>query len=192
MKTIKGVIFDLDGTLVSSQLDFNWLRQQISCPPEDDILAFANALTDPYLKQRAHAIIEQHELEDAQQASWLPGAQALVDHLNRRNFPLAIVTRNFQEAAQTKLRNNAMPINRVITREEAPAKPDPTALLQIAREWRIAPEHIMYVGDFRYDIEAANNAGMKSCLYAPNGKPDYAHQADWIVAHFDEIVSALN
>lgn len=191
MKNIEGVIFDLDGTLVSSQLNFPWLRQQVGCPEGDDILAFAAALTDPHLQQRAHSIIEQHELDDAHSAHWLPGARDFVQQLNRHNYPMAIVTRNFQQAARIKISNNAMPITRVITREEAPAKPDPAALLMIAAEWRLKPEQIMYVGDFRYDVEAANNAGMRSCLYAPQTLPDYAHQADLVIRHFDELTAHL-
>lgn len=192
MQNIKGIIFDLDGTLVSSSLDFKWLREQVACPPEDDILAFTSTLNDPFLRDRANSIIEQHELEDAHQASWIPGARDFVERLNRMNYPMAIVTRNFQEAAQIKISNNAMPITRVITREEAPAKPDPTALLMIATEWRLQPEQVMYVGDFRYDIEAANNAGMRSCLFAPQEIPDYAHQADLVIRHFDELTGQLS
>ncbi len=191
MQNIKGVIFDLDGTLVSSSLDFKWLREQVSCPSDEDILAFAANLKDPFLRDRAHSIIEKHELDDAHQAGWIPGAKEFVECLNRLNFPMAIVTRNFQQAAQIKIRNNAMPITRVITREEAPAKPDPTALLLIASEWRLQPEQVMYVGDFRYDVEAANNAGMHSCLYAPDELPDYAHQADQVIRHFDELTTSI-
>lgn len=192
MENIKGIIFDLDGTLLYSTLDFQWLRQQVGCPAGEDILAYTASLTDPYQQQRAHSIIEQHEREDAHRADWLPGAQSFVDRLNTLNFPMAIVTRNFQEAAEIKLRNNAMPITRVITREDAPAKPDPTALLMIAEEWRLQPASIMYVGDFRYDVEAANNAGMRSCLYAPDTLPDYAHEADLVIRHFDELTVQLS
>lgn len=191
MKSIKGYIFDLDGTLVTSSLNFPWLRQQIGCPEGDDILAFTDALDDPYLKARAIDIIEQHELEDAHTAGWMPGAQDLLSLLSKKNLPMAIVTRNFHEAAQIKLRNNAMPITQVITREHAPAKPDPTALLDIARDWRINTEELLYIGDFRYDIEAARNAGMRSCLYAPETLPDYAHQADYVIRHFDELIQQL-
>lgn len=187
MRNLKGIIFDLDGTLVSSSLNFNGLREQVGCPPGEDILAFTAALKDPFQKDRAHNIIEQHELDDAHQAHWLPGAKRFVDRLSRLDIPMAIVTRNFQQAARIKIRNNRVPITRIITREQAPAKPDPTALLRIAEEWQLEPRQIMYVGDFRYDVEAANNAGMHSCLYAPHTIPDYAHQADRVIRHFDEL-----
>ena len=74
---------------------------------------------------------------------------------------MAIVTRNCREATAIKLANNAIPIDIVLTREDAPAKPDPTALLMVARQWQLNAEDCLYVGDFIYDQLAAENAGMK-------------------------------
>jgi len=52
----------------------------------------------------------------------------------------------------------------VLTRECAPAKPDPTALLMIAEQWQIAPTQCLYVGDYIYDQLAAEKAGMRWVL----------------------------
>ena len=41
---IKGVIFDLDNTLVSSSLDFKTLKQSIGCCSDEDILEFVNKI----------------------------------------------------------------------------------------------------------------------------------------------------
>lgn len=183
---IYGVIFDLDGTLVESQLNFPLLRQLVNCPEGTDILTHVAGL-DHNEQARAHAIIEQHELEDAQQASWLPGAQRLVDALLDLNLPLAIVTRNSPQAASIKVTNNQIPIDWVLTRADGPAKPDPSVLLHVAKTWRISPEHIMYVGDYKYDVQAANNAGMQACLYAPDGTPEYAHLADHLVSDLEKL-----
>jgi len=188
---VKGVIFDLDGTLVSSTLNFPLLRSLIGCPDQEDLLRFIDQINDVDQQQQAHDVVKQHEMDDAQRSDWLPGAQALVLQLNQQQIPLAIVTRNFSTAAQMKVRKNNMPIDIVITREDAPAKPDPTALLNIASEWEIQPQELMYVGDFRYDVEAANNAEMISCLYAPAEQPDYAHTADLVITHFDQLAEIL-
>jgi phosphoglycolate phosphatase-like HAD superfamily hydrolase len=61
----------------------------------------------------------------------------------------------------------AMPLK---AREDAAPKPDPEALLALASDWRIPPEHCAYVGDFRYDIEAAQRAGMLPVLYVGDGE----------------------
>lgn len=158
---VKGVIFDLDGTLIESSLDFKKMRDDIGCPQNEDILDFIDAIDSNETKQTAEAIVLQHELDDAQTAQWLPIGKAMIAQAQSLNLPMAIVTRNCHQAARIKLTNNQTPIDLVLTREDAPPKPDPTALLMVAEQWNIAPADLMYVGDFRYDKEAAINAGMQ-------------------------------
>jgi len=40
---IRAIIFDLDNTLVSCELNFSQLRQQLGCPQEIDLLCFVLA-----------------------------------------------------------------------------------------------------------------------------------------------------
>tara|TARA_A200000113_G_scaffold152289_1_gene137212 strand:+ start:538 stop:1074 length:537 start_codon:yes stop_codon:yes gene_type:complete len=158
---IKGVIFDLDGTLVESSLNFTQIRIDVGCPQHEDILTFVDALSCATTKANAHRTILQHELDDAQNAQWLPIGKAMVEKVQACNLPMAIVTRNCRQATAIKLANNNIPIDYVLTREDAPAKPDPTALLMVANTWQLQPEDCLYVGDFIYDQQAAENAGMK-------------------------------
>ncbi|WP_246019487.1 HAD family hydrolase [Corallincola spongiicola] len=188
---IKGVIFDLDGTLVESSLNFAQIRQDIGCPEGHDLLEFVDAIVCNQQRTQASLKIQQHELADAAQARWLPGAKQLVEHLCFRTIPQAIVTRNFQQAAAMKVERNRIPIERIVTREDAPPKPDPSGLIAIANEWQIAVSDILYVGDFLYDIQAAQRAGMVSCLYAPAAIPDYAKHADMICHDFDLLTAAF-
>ena len=149
---VKGVIFDLDGTLVESSLNFTKMRDDVGCPHDQDILTFVDALSCVRTKANAHNAILRHELEDAQNAKWLEIGKAMVEKVQAHNLPMAIVI---------KVANNGIPIDYVLTREDAPAKPDPTALLMVANTWQLQPEDCLYVGDFIYDQQAAENAGMK-------------------------------
>ena len=158
---IKGVIFDLDGTLVESSLDFTKMRIDVGCPQDQDILTYVDAIACNETKANAHNAILQHELDDAQNAKWLPIGKAMVEKVQAHNLPMAIVTRNCRQATSIKLANNNIPIDYVLTREDAPAKPDPTALLMVANTWQLQPEDCLYVGDFIYDQQAAENAGMR-------------------------------
>lgn len=184
---IKGIIFDLDNTLVLSKLNFGQIRQDICCPDGSDILSFISRLP---AQERALAEqkVRDHELDDARHATWLPGAKRYVDLLAQANIPMAIVTRNYSEAADVKMQRNQIPIPILITREDAPAKPDPTALINIAKQWQINHPEIMYIGDYKYDVDAANNAGMLSCLYCPGELPSYSSDADLVIRHFDELI----
>ena len=161
---IKGVIFDLDGTLVESSLDFTKIRADIGCPQHEDILGFVDSIVCATSRARAHSTILKHELEDAQNAKWLDIGKEMVKKVQASNLPMAIVTRNCREATALKLANNNIPIDYVLTREDAPAKPDPTALLMVANTWQLQPEGCLYVGDYIYDQQAAENAGMKWLL----------------------------
>lgn len=185
--SIKGVIFDLDGTLVSSELDFTLIKAQLGCPEDHDLLSHIAALPSPYMREEAMNIVHQHELIDAQHASLLPGVAKTIAHLKERGIPMAIVTRNYDRAAALKLKNNPLPIQTVLTRSDAPPKPDPSALNAIATLWQLDQSHLLYVGDYLYDIQAAQNANMRSCLYAPGIIPQYAEQADYILHHFSEL-----
>ncbi|UAA38205.1 HAD family hydrolase [Paraneptunicella aestuarii] len=183
---IQGVIFDLDDTLLTANIDFAAIREAIGCEPGKDILAYAASL-DSTKSQWAYEIIREYELHDAKDAQWIPGAKDMLDALHAANIPTAIVTRNSQEAVQIKLSNNQVNIDRVITREHAPPKPDPTALLLLAQEWQLNPKNVAYVGDFLYDILAANNANMHACLYLKRGWVDYAEKADFTFEDYTEL-----
>lgn len=164
----QGVIFDLDGTLVSSALDFAAIRQQIGCPEGIDVLKFISTLRTESQRSEASQTVLQHELADAEDAVWLSGAKEFINQLVSLKLPMAIVTRNCCEATRVKMRNNDIPINLVLTREDAPAKPKPDALLQVAKTWQLPPEKLLYIGDYIYDEQAANNAGMPF-QYSPFG-----------------------
>ena len=45
-------------------------------------------------------------------------------------------------------------------RDGVPPKPDPTAALSIAEQWKIPPEEILYFGDTGTDMQTAKAAGM--------------------------------
>jgi phosphoglycolate phosphatase-like HAD superfamily hydrolase len=162
---VKGIIFDLDDTLVETQLDFKRLKQEIDCPDDNDILTFIANITCPKAQLHASQVVLAHELEDAYTSSWMPGAEAFVHQALSLDLPIAIVTRNCRQATQIKIDQNNIPIELAITREDAPAKPDPAALLMIAEKWQILPADIAYVGDYIYDIQAAHNASMQAWLF---------------------------
>lgn len=194
IEPIKGVIFDMDGTLVSSSLDFAAMRRAIDCPPDQDILDFIDALPDPETRQQAQQAIINIELEEAQQCQILDGVAEALQLFQRWQLPLGLVTRNSREATRIKLEKTDLSFDPIITRECAPAKPDPAALLQVADSWRIEPKNLIYVGDYLHDVNAANNAGMRSVLLTIDGEPEWPHDATWQCpdyATFLDIISPL-
>ncbi|MEO1081132.1 MAG: HAD family hydrolase [Pseudomonadota bacterium] len=168
--SLRAVIFDLDGTLVDSRLDFSAMRCELDAPPDVGLLEYVETLDTEAAQAEAMAVIHRHEMTGAETATWMPGAEDVMHGLHNRRTPIAIVTRNSREAAKLTMRRLGMPDVPLKAREDAAPKPDPEALLALAQRWGLAPSVCAYVGDFRYDIEAAERAGMLPVLYTA-GQP---------------------
>lgn len=183
----QGIIFDLDGTLVDSQLDFTLLCKRLGWPEGTAILEHLATLTQPGQIARAKQIIEDFELEGAAKATWMPGAAALLEHLQRLNIPTAILTRNIKSATELCMLNLNIQVDLVLTREDCAPKPDPAGLLYIARQWQLDCQKLLFVGDYLFDLQTAARAGMPSCLYRNADNGHFAEHADFIINDFSEL-----
>lgn len=190
-KQLRAIVFDLDNTLVSSKMDFEWLRTQIGCPPSLDVLHYSNTIACPTQRASIQQKILDHEVEDAQASYTMPGCTALLQYIESQALHTAIITRNCLQAAQAKVDHNQLGITRIISREHYPPKPSPDALIALAKEWQIAPEALLYVGDYLYDIEAATNANMPSCLVTHGKNSPFVEQASVVVNHLHDLIGLL-
>lgn len=171
-----GVIFDLDNTLVSSTLNFDSIRADLGCPKNTDLLDFVDALPKEQ-KVDANRLLIKYEMRDAIDTKKLAGTDEILTLLSVLNIPCAIVTRNCRQAALLKIAHHHIDITTLLTREEHKAKPAPDALLHIAKCWDIPPENLLYVGDYLYDLQSANNANTMSCLVTYGKVMSYADLA---------------
>ena len=191
LKQLRGIVFDLDGTLVDSALDFPAMRREIGCPEDTGLLEFVDTLECAEARATAEAVIHRHEMAGAAQATWMPGASRLLQGITQAGLPTGIVTRNSREAAGMTLSSLGAPQLALVAREDARPKPDPDGLLQLAERWQLAPDALACVGDFRFDIEAAKRAGMTAVLSLQDKNRDYADEADLVFSHFDELAEWL-
>ena len=190
LEQIRGVIFDLDGTLAHSNPDFKGLRAALGIGSGTDILEHIHSLETTMAKMQALEIVHDYELTSSRQASWIEGAQALIAFLKARQLPLAILTRNMPEAAKITIEKLGIDIPLVLTRYDAEPKPHPQGIHLICEQWQLSPADILYVGDYLFDLQTAQNAGSRCALYCPEEVPDYAQAADLLIGNYQSFIEA--
>ncbi len=185
--SIRGVIFDLDGTLVDSRLDFEAMRHEIGLPPGTPVLEGVLALADCD-RPPAWEIIDRHERRGAETATLVPGAIELLVELQRRSIRTAVVTRNGRTFARLTIDRLSIPIEFMMTRDDAAPKPNPEALLAVQQKWYLPGQSTAMVGDFRFDLEAGRAAGARTVLYSADCSDEeltaWRPLADFVVPSF--------
>ena len=79
-----------------------------------------------------------------------------------------------------------------VTREDGPHKPAPEPIWEIARRWGAKPGEVLMVGDYKWDVLCAKNAGAPSAMLT-NGEsvPDWASDATYIITTLGEVIEII-
>lgn len=175
---IRGVIFDLDGTLLDTLKSladaFNRSLDKMGFPPHpiqdyryfigDGVFRCAERCLPPDARTQDNintlVDIEREDYGRNWQAGTTPypGMQALLDALIEREIPVAALTNKDQPFANDCV-NHFFPdtaFTHVIGfSETTPHKPDPTGARRVLSAWGLAPEAVALVGDTAVDMATA-------------------------------------
>jgi len=176
---IRHWVFDMDGTLTLAVHDFPAIKRALGIPQEHDILTHLAALPEDEAAAK-HAWLLEHERELAVASRAAPGAVELVRALHGAGYRLGILTRNAHELALITLAaigiGDCFLTEDVLGRGEADPKPSPDGLLRLAARWDVAPQNMLMVGDYRFDLDCARAAGAHSALV---NLPDHLPENPW-------------
>lgn len=172
---VRGVVFDMDGTLTIPCIDFDEMRRRVGIA-EGDILSVVDSW-DTERRGNAYAIITEIEEQALQEMRIMPGANELCALLDASEVRRAIVTRNVSASIDFFLKTYQMTHKTpsrffpALSREWRPYKPDPAALHHIAEHWGINSAELVMIGDSAtVDVVCANCAGAASILLDTHGK----------------------
>lgn len=191
LDNIKGFFFDLDGTLIDSNLNFTDLRAELGITEGHDILEYVERIED--IIQRKHALDRIHEFEfhGAQNSQLINGVSELINFLNSRKLPFGVLTRNSRFCSELMIKKHQIKIDQLITREDARAKPDPQGLHILRDRFGLASHECLYVGDYIYDLDSATNAGMTPVLYENGSNNQYRKQASFSITCYKDFLKEL-
>jgi len=162
---IKAVVFDMDGTLVISNLDFRRIRSEAGVPDGLPVLEYMDGAPE---HRRAHVqgVLERHELRAARGCRLRDGAADLLRALKERGLKVGLLTRNSRASVATFGERFGLVFDCCISREDAEPKPSPTPVLRMARAFGLDPAQVLVVGDYVFDVEAGKAAGARTAFLA--------------------------
>lgn len=184
---IRGLIFDLDGTLVDSlpgiATALNHSLDDLKLPnhPQnvvetfigDGILNLVIRALGPDLADQQEALLgafQKHYAEDWKTGTHpYPGFVELLEEFRERKIPMAVLS-NKPHAYTVEIVKALFPKNIFDSvlgqREEFPKKPDPTTARQIISDWNLRPGEVAYVGDSTVDLATARNGKMIPLIFS--------------------------
>jgi len=181
----------MDGTLIEPLLDFSAIRAELEMPPGAGIIE-AIEVMPPDRRRHADGLLLERELSAARRAKLMPNAGEIIQRVRKAGLKTAMLTRNAREAMELVLdRFPALQFDLAWSREQGPIKPEPDGILRACRALGVEPAATACVGDFHYDIIAANAAGAVSILLAPGENPDFAEEADYVIRDLKDLIGLL-
>lgn len=199
---IRGVVFDMDGTLATPMTEHLLrMRQDLRIPQNMRTMEYIEKCLHGKEKEAAEAYIVSIETEAMANMRLSPGLVELLQFLHENQIPIAIITRNntlavrhFIQQVVTKQppeQHKLFAFDPVIDRSFRPTKPHPASLLHISQKWDIPPQQLLMVGDHLDDLLCGLSAGSVTALlrYSNNGM--YTSSAHITVDRIDGLVDKL-
>lgn len=220
MKTYKGIIFDLDGTLLDTIEDlrdsvndvmkiYGWKEHDTKACKQMVGNGFRKLITRalPEDKQKNELFIDEavNQFSKAYQKRYLnktipyEGILKLLESLEEKGIKIAVNSnkRGDYTSALVNKYFSQFPWTAVYGERESegiPKKPDPSAALEIADLMKLQKEEILYIGDSKTDMQTGQNAGMDTIgvSWGFRGRKELEeNHASYVVDHPEDILKFI-
>jgi phosphoglycolate phosphatase len=162
-----GVIYDLDGTLVTLTVDWDAVRDDVvsvyetaGIAAEEDLWTLFSDADEYGLRTEVEETIAAHERDGARRSERLP----LADTLTATERATAVCSLNCEAACHIALDRHGLAetVSTVVGRDTTGAyKPDPQPLEHAIDTLGLTPENALFVGDSERDAVTAKRAGVE-------------------------------
>jgi phosphoglycolate phosphatase len=214
--SVKGVIFDLDGTLVDTIEDIGtaanlfFERHGFQTHTREEFLQWIGNGAAKFIQHGLGGEVSPAQLKayvaefrgiygksvDVK-SNMYEGIPELLDKLTEQELKLAVLSNKPHDLTLKVVKSflSTWPLYPVFgQREGVPRKPDPSAALEIAGLMELKPEEILFVGDSLGDMKTAKSAGMipvgVTWGYGNPSDSSFHGQAS-IINHPEELLSQL-
>jgi len=215
-KRVKAIVFDFDGTLAVLNIDFSSMKERVfelmkhySVAKEwvgerylleiiDEvyqILWKKNPSGAEDFYQKAHQVLHEIEMRAAEKGSLIPGTEATLKTLRRKEIKVGIITRNCEDAVRKVFPNIndfcEVFVSRNLVKK---VKPHPDHLTYVMKSLKTSGKEAVMVGDHPIDIQAGKKMGMKTIgvLTGRTKKDEFEKAgADYVLKDVTEVCELL-
>jgi HAD superfamily hydrolase (TIGR01509 family) len=172
MEGIRAVVFDMDGTLVDSAYDWPEIRRHLGVTGAS-IIDDLNGLAEPD-RSRKWAELEEIESTATENAKLHTGAHDVLEVISAYGLATALVTNNSSANTRRLLARFGLRFDVVLTRDSGLWKPSGAPISEAVTQLGVTPTDCLGVGDSRYDVLAAREAGLAAVCLVHDGavRPD--------------------
>ncbi|MFC2165742.1 HAD family hydrolase [Acidobacteriota bacterium] len=166
---LKGVIFDMDGTVVDAPYDWKKIKDELRTEGRP-ILVHIKSLEEPE-KSAKWKILEGYEKHATQKAVLKEGMKEFLLYLKERRLKIALVTNNSRINVDFLMDKFDLNFDYVLSRERGLWKPSGAPFLAVLEELNLQRNECCVIGDTRFDIEAAREVQIRK-IYILNADKD--------------------
>lgn len=212
----KGIIFDLDGTLVNSLEDIsdamNSVLQNLNYPTHSydsyqyfigsglrNLVSKALPTThndDKHIDHCYQLMIEEYSINCTRKTKPYEGITELLNHLVANNLKLSVFSNKSDELTK-KITNKLFPdyFDPIVgLTVEALKKPNPSEAIEISKKLGFNTDEIIFIGDSGIDMQTATNANMHAVGVSWGYRPEnelIAQGAKHVVNHPLDLIQIL-
>lgn len=182
---LKGIIFDMDGTVVDVPYDWNRIKAELMTQGKS-ILVYLRSLEEPERSEK-WKVLEKYEKEATSKARLKRGMRGFLDLLNEKGIKKALVTNNSQKNVSFLLKKFDLEFDCVISRESGLWKPSGAPFLAALEKLGLRRKECCVVGDSHFDIKAAEEAGIPNVFILNEDKERFGSMDAEVFSSTEEL-----
>lgn len=214
LEEIKGVIFDMDGTLIDSmwvweEVDVDYVKRYQLVEPEGFYEAIEGMRFTDVAKYYKKTFPQIRDSVEQIKADWMEmgyrlyrdevelksGVKELLEELKKRGIKIGIATSNDRDMTEMVLeaRGILQEFDAICTSDEVKiGKPAPDVYLKAAEDLGVDPKDCLIFEDVPAGLMAGKSAGMKTCAVADKFSEDQIEKkralADYFIQDYFEVL----
>ena len=214
LEEIKGVIFDMDGTLIDSmwvweEVDVDYVKRYQLVEPEGFYEAIEGMSFTDVAKYYKKTFPQIRDSVEQIKADWMEmgyrlyrdevelksGVKEFLEELKKRGIKIGIATSNDRDMTEMVLeaRGILQEFDAICTSDEVKiGKPAPDVYLKTAEDLGVDPKDCLIFEDVPAGLMAGKSAGMKTCAVADKFSEDQIEKkralADYFIQDYFEVL----